>query len=525
MTAPRARILGALALCLLVPSFLALDRVWLVHLHPRLHPRAFSLPSRLSRAARRQRVYETCATVVQDAQRSVARVITAHARDESVEIQPLWLQNTLVVRSNDERPALTRWFEHELRHVPGVVDVEQDTHVLTLLDAQGAAQEDDTKDARIESNVQLLHAPALWATGARGRGVVVASIDSGVRYTHEALRDTFRGTMDDGRVNFDYAFWFPPGTDMSKETPETADPVGHGTHTMGTAVGGHGIGIAPDATWITARAFDLWGAANKSNFLFAAQWVVCPTKMNGKDADCSRGADVVTNSFGVDRSTPAYPQWTWMSKVIDAWRAAGVYPVFASGNTNGFLCGSVYYPGSQEDTIAVGALIGGFSLWGASGKGPSLEEARGFDHRPRRARSKYIIKPDFVAPGVGIRSALSVQDSAYTRLTGTSMATPHVAGALALVLGLTHTHAPAYATIVQSLTSTTTRSLHKPFLVPSACGNTTYADYPNNLYGWGLVNVCAAAKYLGFPCHEASRMQEEEAETLLLSLAEVVAIE
>ncbi|CAI5728512.1 unnamed protein product [Hyaloperonospora brassicae] len=522
----------ALALLALVlpPPLHARDRVLLVHLHPQLTPRSFAQSPLLSRSRQRHNVHQTSSHLVHDVQLCVGRFLRAQSATD-VHVLSLWIQNTLIVRYNEDNRALGRLLTRDLWTFPGVVEVEEDARVLTLLETQQEEEEqevyDDTKDnVQVQTNVRLLHAPELWAQGGRGNGIVVASIDSGVRYTHDALRDSFRGTQADGKVELDYSFWFTPGTDVAKETPDTADEVGHGTHTMGTAVGGKGVGVAPGATWITARAFDIWGAANKSDFLLAAQWVVCPTRTDGTGTNCSLGADVVTNSFGVDRSTPLYPQWTWLSKVIDAWRAAGVYPVFASGNTNGFLCGSVYYPGSHEDTIAVGALIGGSSLWGASGKGPSLDGKQGFDDIVPRTSSDYVIKPDFVAPGVGIRSAMSVGDNAYTRLTGTSMSTPHVAGALALLLGLNHTKPIAYEKILQSLTQTTTRTLHKPFLVPSECGNTTYHEYPNNIYGWGLANVCLAANTLGFPCGDSIVVEKSSTgEKQLVAYADVVAIE
>jgi subtilisin family serine protease len=156
--------------------------------------------------------------------------------------------------------------------------------------------------------------------------------------------------LPSGSVSFDYAFWFIPETDVSRETSDTADEVGHGTHTVGTAVGGNSIGVAPEATRIAARAFDVNGATNKSEFLLAAQWFLCPTKTDGSDENCSKGADVLANSFSIDRSDADFAKWRWTDKVVHVWQVIGIYPVFASGNTNEFLCGSVSNPASRVET-------------------------------------------------------------------------------------------------------------------------------------------------------------------------------
>ncbi|OQR99389.1 serine protease family S08A [Achlya hypogyna] len=391
-------------------------------------------------------------------------------------VTPLWIQNTLIVQNAS--PALAR----SLRATSGVRAVESDMLVhLDIANYDSGSFDDAVPDARtggVESNVKLLHADEAWAKGFTGTGVTIASIDSGVRYSHKVLAKAYRGYVDGLTWRHDYAFWIAEGQNQTL-SPDNADEVGHGTHTVGTAVGADGVGIAPGASWIAARPFNADGSAKQSDILLAAQWVMCPTAWDGSKPDCKRGADIVSNSFGGDASI------TWMDKVVAAWSAAGILPVslpspnpndvndqvFASGNVNGFQCASVMCPGCLPEAVAVGALVGGTTLWGGSGKGPGKHGA---------------IKPDLVAPGVAIRSAASYDDNKFTRMTGTSMATPHVSGAAAIVLQ----NGPCRpADLRESLGATAFQKLHKPFLVPSTCGNTSYDEYPNNIYGRGLPDL------------------------------------
>ena len=98
-----------------------------------------------------------------------------------------------MVRYNEDNCTPKSFFDRALQGFPGVLTVEEDTQVLQLMRAQQEGGAAHTEGGEAQRNVKLLHAPELWAKGAKGKGVVVASIDSGVRYTHEALRRTFRG--------------------------------------------------------------------------------------------------------------------------------------------------------------------------------------------------------------------------------------------------------------------------------------------------------------------------------------------
>ncbi|HLU28127.1 MAG TPA: S8 family serine peptidase [Glycomyces sp.] len=258
-------------------------------------------------------------------------------------------------------------------------------------------------------NLEQVRAPELWAEGVDGEGIVVASIDSGVQYDHPALVDRYRGNNGDGTFTHDYNFFDATGECGG----EPCDEYGHGTHTMGTMVGddgeGNRIGVAPGAEWIAASA----GASpTLESFLAAGQWIAAPTDAAGDDPDPAMAPHVVNNSWsGYGGYDPFY------ADVIDLWHAAGIVPVFAAGNDGENGCLTVGSPGLYENVIAVGATDadGAVTTW--SSKGPGMDG---------------LVKPDVVAPGDAIVS--SIPGDEYGEMSGTSMAAPHVAGAVALML-------------------------------------------------------------------------------------------
>lgn len=204
----------------------------LVHLHP---PIDFAPQSLLSQQLRegqdeektaiknavgtrsesRERVHRVMSEFVRESQASVSALIRQSFQqaeggvDGVVEVEHLWIQNALVVRvqqdgsvteTEQKRDDVRDFFERTLRWVPGVIGVEFDSAIVRLLDTIPGSGDDDGEHREAsggekpQPNIELLHAPALWAQNVKGKGVVVANIDSGVRYTHESLRDNFRGT-------------------------------------------------------------------------------------------------------------------------------------------------------------------------------------------------------------------------------------------------------------------------------------------------------------------------------------------
>jgi subtilisin family serine protease len=145
--------------------------------------------------------------------------------------------------------------------------------------------------------------------------------------------------------------------------------------------------------------------------LSSGEFIAAPTDLAGENPDPAMRPHVVNNSWGGGATTDPWYQ------PVQAWIAAGIFPQFASGDL-GSACGAAGNPGSLPESYAAGAFDINDNIASFSSRGPS---AWGSD----------IIKPNLAAPGVNVRS--SVPGGGYSSFNGTSMASPHVSGVVALM--------------------------------------------------------------------------------------------
>lgn len=307
---------------------------------------------------------------------------------------PLWIFNGVAVTAS---PSVIRELAAR-RDVQSVVSDQVMRMSTPPADAPSPAAQPGAPPP--ESNIALVNAPRLWELGLRGQGIVVANVDTGVDVRHADLAGRWRGGTNS---------WYDPN---GEHPVIPTDVNGHGTSTMGVMVGGNAggtaIGMAPGATWIAAKAFNDRGFATSTSIHRSLQWLLDPDG-NPSTADAP---DVVNNSWTLS-SAGCNPEFRL--DLVNL-RAAGILPVFSAGN-RGPVPGSVLSPANNPEAFAVGSTDGADSADPTSSRGPS---ACG----PAPA-------PHVVAPGVKVRTADLY--GLYRQVSGTSIAAPHVAGALALL--------------------------------------------------------------------------------------------
>jgi subtilisin family serine protease len=342
--------------------------------------------ARKNRPGAAARILRARADLTQRSLRSLLKL--RRAQGLVSDIEPLWIVNAIAVTA-------TQAVISELAARQDVREIRPD---LAVAAPQAVAT---ATSAPAEANVALVNAPALWDLGYRGQGIVVANMDTGVDVTHPDLSSRWRGGTNS---------WYDP----NGEHPATPTDVnGHGTWTMGVMVGGDAggssVGIAPDATWIAVKIFNDQGTATSTAIHQGFQWLLDPDG-NPATADAP---DVVNDSWTMSASGCLLD----FEPDLASLRAAGILPVFAAGNY-GPVPGTSASPANNPEAFAVGATDDADVLYPYSSRGPSS--------------CGQPVYPQLVAPGVGIHTTDLY--GLYADPTGTSVAAPHVAGALALLL-------------------------------------------------------------------------------------------
>jgi subtilisin family serine protease len=411
---------------------------------------------------------------VYDLLRGRARSSQARVRGElakaGIPFRSLYLVNGLAVRGD---LALARRIA---RHGE-VVRIVGDPAVRGI-EADLVAAAPSNPDAAPEWGVARIEADKVWSLdGDHGEGIVVASADTGVEWTHPALKGKYRG-WNGTTASHDFN-WF----DAIADLPQPIDDHNHGTHTTGTMVGdggaGNQVGVAPGARWIACRNMD-HGVGQPSTYIACNQFFLAPYPHGGDpelDGDPSKAPDIVNNSWSCPPSEGC--DSTVLQASFAALSSAGILAVAAAGNT-GPSCSTVSSPPAiHEEPFVAGATDVSNLLASFSSRGPVTIDGSG------------RLRPDVAAPGVAVRS--SIRGGAYASMSGTSMASPHTAGAAALlwsakpqVRGLVGT--------TRCLISHSARSIVQ-LQTAQVCGGTSLSDRPNNLFGYGLIDAYDAIHF------------------------------
>lgn len=460
---------------------------FLVVLRDQVEPKAALARANLrsaSRAAKATFLYKELTATAQRTQASLRTWLDG----QGVPYRAFYLVNMLEIEGDAELVAALRQRPEVDRLIANPL-IDQGLHTLPQaprFTMMGAAEAEATL-AR-PYGLDFTHAPEVWALGYTGQGIILASQDTGVEWDHPALKAAYRGVITDTTtttITHVYNWYDAWGTvgrpgSCANDPQVPCDDDGHGTHTVGTMLGDATVisdtvlGMAPDAKWIGCRNMNN-GVGTPASYTACFEFFLAPYPQGGNPATDGRPAlapHIINNSWGCPPSEGC--DAASLQQIVETVRAAGQMIVASAGN-NGSSCGTVRDPIAIYDAVfSVGAHNSSGTIASFSSRGVVTVDG---SRRP---------KPDISAPGVAVRSTWV--NAGFNTIQGTSMASPHVAGAVALLWSAV----PALIGDIDMTEQVLTKSATpEPF---NQCGEGSNPITPNNTYGYGRLNVLAAVQ-------------------------------
>ncbi len=419
----------------------------------------------MTRAERRVFAAGVMKDRAEEAQAGILAQLAVYGNESVADVHPFWIVNAIAVSLSSE--------------VIEQIAARDDVLFIRMMNTENAliepvdihpATHDELSDA-VAWGVSQIGAPAVWALGYNGSGVVVSVVDTGVNHAHWDLHNNM---WHDTAAGFHY------GWDFENNDGDPMDSNGHGTHCAGSVAGdgtaGTETGVAPGATIMALRVSNQLSA--ESQLWDAFQFSI------------DHGADVISTSMGwMQVWDPDRVSWRESEENV---LAAGICHSVAAGNEGGNTStyGDIRTPGDcpppwlhpdqttsggLSAVVTVGATDNGDNIASFSSVGYStwMFDDPWFDYNDTSPNIG-LIDPDISAPGVNIVSC-DLSASGYTTMSGTSQATPHLAGCMALVLSANPYLSPA---VVDSLLEVTALELG--------------SSGKDNVFGSGRVDVYEA---------------------------------
>ena len=329
------------------------------------------------------------------------------------DINTFWISNSIALKAEPELVVA-------LANRDDIAYMYLNRNAFGYMPKEEKGDGDEKSVGGIEPGLEAIGAPEMWAMGYTGQGRIAMTYDTGVWSDHPSHQKRFLANRMPLQSTW-YGYDSPLPVDKSSS---------HGTHVTGTMLGldtatSDTIGMAPRAYYIATDPVvsNLADVKPLTDFMFGYEWSIDP---DGDPETTNDIPDVINNSWGFGPTLDEAPCPEFVVPVFTAVEAAGIANVFSAGNEGpGELTMSVPHNTNiglvNSFTVGATASSGDFPIASFSSRGPSICGGEG----------SLLIKPEVSAPGVNVRS--SIENGEYDFFSGTSMAAPHVSGAVLLL--------------------------------------------------------------------------------------------